>query len=329
MKRSFKFNWILGVESLTPLLRLWGKYASDSIENETSGPLPEVNRTFKNLRLRSLGLNLKNNKLGDVATPGLLIDSDSLDQIDQKFTEADGISFGKEFSVNIESKIFTKIAQEVPGAENLTESSFTFLEKISPWTSTLLQQTTAWIVPIYHEKYGRAFRRGFSHIDYLGCIFTTYAERKFQPEELQAMILAVDLAHEIGHQMLMLYQLADPILISDLDTPVYSSIRRCDRPAILALHACVATAYMLDAYQGTLARPAATDLQRTFAKNSILELTNHQSVCLDSLSKSIKFTSLGGKIFDELRAQLADFREFEIAKELTPSNLSYFGLLEP
>jgi HEXXH motif-containing protein len=166
-------------------------------------------------------------------------------------------------------------------------------------------------------------------LDYLGVIFTTFVERAQQSEELRRSVLAVDLAHELGHQALMLYQLTDKILATPHDAPVYSSVRRTDRPAIFALHACVAAAYMIETCIAIERSPVSSQAEQEFARNSISEIATHQRVGLDSLRKESKFTQIGQLIFDELESQLTLVETQSFASKNQPSPLSYFGLLAP
>ncbi len=56
--------------------------------------------------------------------------------------------------------------------------------------------------------------------------------------------IKLGLAHEFGHQALMLLNSADPFLSSDISTPVFSGVRMTDRPAVQSLHAATALAFM-------------------------------------------------------------------------------------
>ncbi len=65
-----------------------------------------------------------------------------------------------------------------------------------------------------------------------------------EPRHLQ---LAINIAHEVGHQALMLYQTSDSIIQpAELTRDVYSAVRRIERPAIQSFHALVALVYMYD-----------------------------------------------------------------------------------
>lgn len=82
---------------------------------------------------------------------------------------------------------------------------------------------------------------GFSLQKHKGAIFLSEPVTSAFKE----LKLAISIAHELGHQALMLYQIADTIIeLNDLDNPIYSYARKIERPAIQSFHACVAISYM-------------------------------------------------------------------------------------
>jgi hypothetical protein len=321
-------NWILGPGCLHPLSRLWSKY-----KLRKRGELSQLDtqRRFSEFRLKSLGLvDSEITKCAfDFEQINIVASTGALERIEERFKDQNKRSLQGLLTADIDSRILVDVGSRFPHAEDLTRESIVWLNDLSPWTGQLLKTMISWVIPIYHEKYNRPFRRGFSHLDYLGVIFTTFVERGNQCQELRRSVLAVDLAHELGHQALMLYQLTDKILATPLDTPVYSSVRRTDRPAIFALHACVAAAYMIEVCAAIERSPLSSQIEREFAHNSISELVSHQSVGLESLGKVSTFTQIGQLIFDELNSQLIQFGARSPVSNSQPSQLSYFGLLAP
>ncbi len=57
--------------------------------------------------------------------------------------------------------------------------------------------------------------------------------------------LAESLAHELAHQVIIHYQLNDELIKGDLNDPIYSGVRKTDRPAISSFHAVAALVYMI------------------------------------------------------------------------------------
>ncbi|MCB9092867.1 MAG: hypothetical protein H6621_00040 [Halobacteriovoraceae bacterium] len=103
-------------------------------------------------------------------------------------------------------------------------------------------------------------------------------------ENISYVQLAINLAHEIGHQALMIYQSADQIIENGLHEDVYSYVRKCNRPAIQAFHASMALAYMvlflrninhaeLSSQESNFARESLKTLEKDF-KDSVLSFRN-------------------------------------------------------
>ena len=319
-----KYKWILdGCED--SVLRLWNRY-----QHLTVGKNSEVapSSSFSAERLVSLGVDQAfSRRLSNNERLAVLQSQRILEQIEQFMKDEQGKSLQKIIAYDINSRVLTDIELRFSDAGQLVEDALAVLGDRNPWISNLLSKMMCWIIPIYHEKNGRPFRRGFSHIDYLGVLFTTFIERRNQAPALRKLILAVDIAHELGHQVLMLYQLSDKIILSPLDAPVYSSVRKATRPAILSLHACIAAAYMMEVCASTLAAPMASALEREFAKNSIYELSYHQEVGLNSLEKACQFSIIGNRIMMELKNQMASMKRLVTHGVVPTGELSYFGLL--
>ena len=106
--------------------------------------------------------------------------------------------------------------------------------------------------------------------------------------------LAVNIAHELGHQCLYIYQTADPIIAHGLDTPVFSYIRKANRPAI---QATVALAFMVRFL--TQITPDAED--REYYNHM---LSSIRSNFVESLSTygNVTFTDLGQLLYEDLRS---------------------------
>jgi HEXXH motif-containing protein len=99
-----------------------------------------------------------------------------------------------------------------------------------------------------------------------------------------------DLAHELGHQALMLLNSADPLFISDVTAPVYSGVRLVDRPAIQSLHAATALAFTI-LFLGGRKEPQARELTAQLAQQ--LRRTS------EALRDNCVMTPLGQTILDD------------------------------
>lgn len=112
--------------------------------------------------------------------------------------------------------------------------------------------------------------------------------------------LAINLSHELGHQTLMIYQQADPLLVSDFGTPVYSAIRKTERPALMSFHAVAALVSMVEFLSGFVARKLGPSSITLYAENRLSEVLSDLKIGIDSL-KNTQFTDLGIRMMNEAR----------------------------
>ena len=110
--------------------------------------------------------------------------------------------------------------------------------------------------------------------------------------------IKLGLAHEFGHQALMILNSADTLIRSDISAPVFSGVRLIDRPAVQSLHAATALAFMSlfsrtqnDDIGRERTRALVTQLQKTLAslrKNCVMTevgegiLEDYQRLCNES-----------------------------------------------
>lgn len=106
---------------------------------------------------------------------------------------------------------------------------------------------------------------------------------------------AINLAHEVGHQMLFTYQSADAIIEGDPLEPVYSPIRQTLRPAIQVMHALVAAVKIQEMLNHF---PPAME---KFRANETASLKVQVQKALVDFQK-LKFTNLGKFILSDVRS---------------------------
>lgn len=130
---------------------------------------------------------------------------------------------------------------------------------------------------------------------YIGGIFLGLPLKKdFLVEEL-----AINLAHEVGHQNFMIYQYADRIINSDYNELVYSPIRKVPRPAILSMHAVVALAFMCEFLFSVLDNGQLMLPQKKYFLNRLRESIFDFHLGISSISK-LDYTEFGQELFEEL-----------------------------
>jgi HEXXH motif-containing protein len=156
-----------------------------------------------------------------------------------------------------------------------------------------------------HRRDGLPVKRGFSTPLCFGAIFLSFEDR-LTSEGFERVELAIDLAHEIGHHVLHTFQTADSILSSNLREPVYSSVRRCVRPAIMSMHAAVALGYMLEAVECLVRANILTGRELNFVDTFRDRYASEQTSGLSELEEKCSFTSLGQRLMDALRRQVDD-----------------------
>ncbi|MGE3682678.1 MAG: HEXXH motif-containing putative peptide modification protein [Bdellovibrionales bacterium] len=118
-------------------------------------------------------------------------------------------------------------------------------------------------------------------------------------EDFAAEELSINLAHEMGHQALGIFQAGDRIVAGDLGTPVYSAVRRTMRPAIHSFHAMVALAYMVEYLSKRIESPTSlSERQVEFFRRRYAELNADLNVAVGAL-KDLEFTKIGASLFHE------------------------------
>lgn len=159
----------------------------------------------------------------------------------------------------------------------------------SPIISRLYLEFVDFVVPL---AYGR--NRGYSTHLARGIIFRSF------PPQANAYDVAIDLAHELGHQVLMAWQSVDKILTTDHKQPVFSEIRQVDRPAIQSFHAAVALAYMLFFVKNMQHNAECQDAGLRRGKTYRGTLQVSLNMATNSLRKSCQFTPVGLKMMEEM-----------------------------
>ncbi len=161
----------------------------------------------------------------------------------------------------------------------------------SPALAYLFDEIVEFVVPL-----GGGRNRGFSTHLARGAIFRAL------PEGNDRYDVAIDLVHEMGHQVLFAWQSIDPILNSPHRAPVFSQIRQSDRPAIQTYHATVALAFMR-----FLERQLASDLgmQAAAARRGAsytVSLSRSLDLSIGSVRQACLPTELGAALLDEMEA---------------------------
>lgn len=221
------------------------------------------------------------------------LDGAPLARLDRK---AISFAVGSPNSIEIESLLV--LLEEV---ENFNES-------YCPQFNNKIRSVVKQVVPIVAQDPElhptRENGSGFSNHHLRGMVFLSLP----RAHGASFIELALNLAHEVGHQALMVYQCGDEILADDLSQPVYSIIRRTSRPAILSFHAVVATAFMLE---WLMEAAPYLIISREYLHKRWRGLVKDLEAAI-SVFNGIKFTSFGLIIFNEIRLLARNVSDFEL-----------------
>lgn len=165
------------------------------------------------------------------------------------------------------------------------------------------------IVPL--KTIGKNVRRGgvgFSSEYAKGAIFLSIPRQKEFPE----IELSINLAHEMGHQALMTYQAADQIIDGDLGLPVYSGVRKTNRPAIQSFHAMIALAFMVEYVTKRMMRGhLSTDAAYIYLGQQKKALVADFDIAIKAFD-GIALTPIGQKLYGECQELLRSVRGGEL-----------------
>ncbi len=297
-------QWILGSDCTQNVLKLW-----DSFQRKRVLEFQKLGFEAKHYHpwswivserpdLSGL-LNFKKRNEGHL----LISETEELRLVDDAMADADGLSMGRA-SRDIRTTILFNIDEKFPAASKLVSDAVKLQALVTPWINQVFQKMIWGIIPLYHEQDGQPWRRGFSSMDCPGLIFTSFLERVSTLSTTARAQMTVDLAHELGHHVLMIYQCADRIIDGDLAAPVYSSVRRTFRPAIMSFHAAFAMAYMMNTCVSIAESSEASPAEREYARLSLRDFEKHQLACLQELKVKCAFTLLGHRMMREMQHQL-------------------------
>lgn len=232
---------------------------------------------------------------------------ESLSFLNDAIAQSKGHSLHETFNSS-SFRIFHEIDRMYPSAEQVFSSSLSLMKSASPWLSEMYDSLVQSVIPIRpKEIQSTTSRASFSSHVALGALFLSLPNEG----DGKRVDLALSFAHEIGHQVLMIYQRFDPIISSDLRAPVYSGTRDTARPAIMAMHSAVALSYMLatcaNVIRGGL---EASDLEGQVSRNVYFDLHSRLEKNVHGLLTDVTFTKVGKKMI----AEMAKLCESESAK---------------
>jgi HEXXH motif-containing protein len=163
-----------------------------------------------------------------------------------------------------------------------------------PSLRRLYESFIDYVVPLEGEV-----NRGYSNHLARGIIFRTF------PSDGDAYDVAIDLAHELGHNVFFVWQSTDTIMDPvEHGKPVYSASRGMLRPAIQTFHGAVALAFMLFIVNALPDDPKARAAGVRRGERYGSTLPAMLDMTLRALDDQCTLTPLGRHIFEEMAALL-------------------------
>jgi HEXXH motif-containing protein len=220
--------------------------------------------------------------------PGqLLISDSSLLELDDYLHQGEGIELEQVLATDLPSSysIAVGIQERQQWAEAKYKSATSLVAESHPYFKRLFHKLVQVAIPIYIDE-----RKVSASSDLArGAVFIAFDEAD-KPWDI-----AVSIAHEMGHQALMVLHSVDLLIDSDLNEPVFSGVRLIERPAVQSLHAASALAFML-----LFVTSCNYD---DSARISFADSLRHQlQLNLVALRSRCKFSELGQSVIDDFSA---------------------------
>lgn len=177
------------------------------------------------------------------------------------------------------------------------EGGISLISKVS-FFSSLFESLVNFVIPLD----GRLeFERGFSDHRAKGAIFLTPRKPPFEEYKI-----GISIAHEIGHQVLMLYQTTDDIIPFEFrDIAIFSAIRERDRPCLQVYHALFAISFM-HSFLRELLKVEEDPSKIVFLNEEKSKYTRMFEVSYAELIDKVEFTRLGVILLEELKDSFDD-----------------------
>lgn len=298
-------KWFLGRNSVAKIRRLARCFHELLIEETSTELHASISEYVPWLAVRSRRVDLS--PLFDSAllprSRGLLVDKNILAKLAAELRIHDKHPLARIVPYDIGARIYEIDAAQTRYWKQQVKKGQQLLFESIPWMSHIYRELIYCVVPIQHRVHGKPKKRGFSTPLAHGAIFLSFEDRDVT-QGYSRVEMAIDLAHELGHHVLHLYQTADPLISSSLTSKVYSGVRKSLRPAIMSLHASAALAFMIEACRGIQANRSATAIEQKFAKGRQQLFIKDQADALSALARAAQFTALGTRIMTECERQI-------------------------
>jgi hypothetical protein len=213
---------------------------------------------------------------------GLLTSTRSLSDVNEYLQLPQATQLREDISKDFPADLGSRVAREQVDPEFVSDylSARAAVEAAHPMFATLYRRLIHVVILFAMPQ----VRQNTSLDRARGAVFMSFAS------PMDRWALGLDLAHELGHQALMLLNSADPLLVSDPRTPVFSGVRLTDRPALQSLHAAAALAFMI-LFASTHSDP--------LSRVSVNQLAEQLRLTITSLRERCTLTEVGEAVSDD------------------------------
>jgi len=209
---------------------------------------------------------------------------------------------------NLDMCVETQDWARVVETEKLVREALDWIESVDKNFKKNRSALILEIIPLglTSERFSRSPEgRGLSNHLYRGGVFIDLPQSS---GPLRLIDLAINLAHELGHQAFMVYQNADRIVSADLFAPVYSAIRQTDRPAIKSFHAVVALTFMIEFIRRSLESDQTPTGYLDYLYRRGFEIVESLGIGISAFVQSgIRLSDLGVRMLQECESRQRQF----------------------
>lgn len=262
-------------------------------------------------------VNIKNNlDFFETLDSKELVEKDELKLVKlNKLLAVDGISFKLINSMSLNNEGICSTREEIESFESLLNESLALIERnhslLGKYTRVLISKFILRVEKIESPTKTRLNGTGLSSHFYRGGVFLSHP----RVESLEKIDLAVNIIHELGHHVLMIYQRFDSIIKGDLFSDSYSAVRKTIRPSILSIHALVASYFMIIFIKRLLEKSQLSQVEIDHLDSYLGSLVFEARKSISCVSH-LNLTSLGTLILDEINIKLASIESRETLNEL-------------
>lgn len=194
-------------------------------------------------------------------------------------------------------RVYNEVLDDIPDSVLFFQRCLNKLEEYTPWMKKLFDNIIKNFIPIIDKTTPNAIISVTSQRS-LGSIYLSIPNENIEFRELKNLVA---IAHELGHNMFIVYQFGDMVFHKGENTYIYSPVRKTERPAAMALHAAVALFFMVSILKGALdhSESQLSVSEKIYARNSINSFVNELERSFIQL-RNCELTDFGKKALKDI-----------------------------